>query len=416
MNWHGRLIHRKAPHLASVSHLKAFMKVIFTYFLLLGLFTIQAYGAAVAPSHIQEAFKKKYPGIIDPKWESESNDSWEANFEISDVKYRVDFTKDGDWIETEHDVIFEELPNEVRAAIVIKFKVEDIRDIEAVENPTHGEFYVVEFQQGSGKKDVLFNLEGKVLDPIQPPTEQGFFHHWVNEAKSDTELSKTGWGLVFKTLFNFLTIFVYAYLIYYRRHHDHKMLFLLLAFNLFLFPIFLSSSLVTAGFGFTIFALLALVRLRSEAFDKAEIAYLLGAISLTFVNTMMPTLVEIPSAFIILLTAYIADKPSVWQDGYHKIEVDYRIPEKERALDHEFLKKQIAAEYLVEVSQISINRVLKNEIRLTLMYRDLPQSKRSDLALIREEEREAAALEKRRLDEEKARLALEHKKPGPEVS
>lgn len=389
------------------------MKSFLAQLLLIGFLTIRAFGV---PTHIEEAFQKKYPEITEPKWESESNDSWEANFEINGEKYRVDFGKDGNWIETEHDVTFEQLPNEIRSAIEIKYRVEHIRGIEAVKNPTHGEFYVVEFQQGSGKKDVLFNLEGKVLDPIQPPTEKGFFHYWVNEAKSDTELSKTGWGLVFKTLFNFLTIFVYAYLVYYRRHHDHKMLFLLLAFNLFLFPIFLSSSLVTAGFGFTIFALLALVRLRSEAFDKAEIAYLLGAISLTFVNTMMPTLVEIPSAFIILLTAYIADKPSVWQDGYHKIEVDYRISEKEHALDHEFLKKQLAEEYLIEVSQIAIHRVAKNEIKLTLMYRDLPGKKRLELAGIREKEREVAALEKQKQEEELQRLSSGSAGSGPEPS
>ncbi len=389
------------------------MKSFLAQLLLIGFLTVRAFGV---PTHIEEAFQKKYPEITEPKWEPESNDSWEANFEINGVKYRVDFGEDGNWIETEHDVTFEQLPNEVRSAIEIKYRVKHIRDIEAVENPTHGEFYVVEFQQGSGKKDVLFNLEGKVLDPIQPPTEEGFFHYWVNEAKSDTELSKTGWGLVFKTLFNFLTIFIYAYLIYYRRHHDHKMLFLLLAFNLFLFPIFLSSSLVTAGFGFTIFALLALVRLRSEAFDKAEIAYLLGAISLTFVNTMMPTLVEIPSAFIILLTAYITDKPSVWQDGYHRIEVDYRIAEKEHALDHEFLKKQLAEEYLIEVSQIAIHRVVKNEIKLTVMYRDLPVKKRLELAGIREKEREVTALEKQKQEEELQRLSSGAAESGPESS
>ena len=151
------------------------------------------------------------------------------------------------------------------------------------------------------------------------------------------------------------------------------MLFLLLAFNLFLFPIFLSSSLVTAGFGFTIFALLALVRLRSEAFDKAEIAYLLGAISLTFVNTMMPAVADGFSAAIILLTALFADRPSVWRDSFQKIEVDYKISDKGLMLDQSYLREKLAQEYQVDVREITINRVFKNEVRLTLMYRDVPE-------------------------------------------
>ena len=389
------------------------MKSSLVLFLFLTLFTVRADGV---PDYIEEIFRKKYPEITQPKWEPESNDSWEANFEVDGIKYRVDFDSDGNWIETEHDITYDELPAEVRSVIEIKYNPNDIRDIEAVENPTHGKFYDVEFQQGVGKKDVMFNAKGKVLDPTQPPTEGGFFQHWVNQTKSDVELTRTGWALVHKALFNLLTIFVYAYMIYYRRHHDHKMLFLLLAFNLFLFPIFLSSSLVTAGFGFTIFALLALVRLRSEAFDKAEIAYLLGAISLTFVNTMMPTLVDIPSAFIILLTAYFADKPSVWHDGFHKLEVDYRISEKENALDHDYLKKQLGDEYLIEVKQIAIHRVSKNEIRLTLMYRDLPEDERSKLAAMKEKEREVEAREKLALEEERQRLRLANTPAGPQPS
>ena len=382
------------------------MKSLFAYLFLICLFTIPALGV---PKVIEEAFQKKFPEVTTKvKWVSESNGSWEANFDQEDIEYRVDFDSDGNWVETEHDTTFELLPAEVRSAIEIKYKVSQIRDIEACESPTHGKYFDVELQQGTEKKDVMFSPEGKVLDPAIPPTEKGFFHYWVSEAATDIELTKTGWALVYKTIFNFLTIFIYAYLIYYRRHHDHKMLFLLLAFNLFLYPIFLSSSLVTAGFGFTIFALLALVRLRSEAFNKAEIAYLLGAISLTFVNTMMPTLVDVPSAFIILLTAYVADKPSVWQDGYQKVELDYRIMEKEWTLDHDFLKKQIADEYLIEVRQISIHRVIKNEVRLTLMYRDLPGKKREELAVIRAAEREAALREK----EELKKASLEAQKPG----
>lgn len=101
----------------------------------------------------------------------------------------------------------------------------------------------------------------------------------------------------------------------------------------FLFPIFLSSSLVTAGFGFTILALLALVRLRSSPFDKAEISYLLAAISLTFVNTMLPAFVDIPAATGILLTAYFTDRPRLWHGTFQRIEVGYRMVEREQMLD-----------------------------------------------------------------------------------
>lgn len=371
------------------------------------LFTLGCLAALGVSPKAEETFTQKYPDVENVKWKEDSNGSWEAGFEVEGVKYRAEFNTDGEWVETEHKTTFSKLPPEVRSAIELKYNRGDIRDIEGVDSPTHGLFYDVEFQKGGEKMDVMFNLQGKVLDPANPPTQDGFFKYWVDQTKRDTPLTSTGWTLINKTLFNFLTIFIYAYVIYYRRHHDHKMLFLLLAFNLFLFPIFLSSSLVTAGFGFTIFALLALVRLRSEAFDKAEIAYLLGAISLTFVNTMLPTYVDVPSAALILLTAYLADKPSVWRDNFQKIEVDYRISEKEKMLDHSYLRKQLSEEYVIEVRELSINRVFKNEVRLTLMYRDLPEDKRVEMTAMREEERLAAIAEKQRLEEEKQRTLLE---------
>ncbi len=369
------------------------MRFLYFQFALLILCSLSAFGST---PNVEKTFKEKYPDVEAPRWKAESNGLWEAHFEIDGIKYRADFTTEGDWVETEHNLTFSQLPPEVRSAIELKFDPNDIRDIEGVESPTHGTFFDVEFQQGSEDVDVMFDPSGKILDPAKPPTEKGFFKSWVSEAKPETELSSSGISLIYKTIFNLLAIFIYAYVIYYRRHHDHKMLFLLLAFNLFLFPIFLSSSLVTAGFGFTIFALLALVRLRSEAFDKAEIAYLLGAISLTFVNTMLPTLVGIPSAFLILLTAFLADKRSVWRDSFQKVEIDYRISDKEKMLDQSYLRELLSNEFAIDVKEVSINRVFKNEIRLNVMYCKLPSAKRLELVAKIEQERETAIEEKQR--------------------
>jgi hypothetical protein len=381
------------------------MEILLRPLILLFLATVAVYGGTPV---IEKSFKEKYPDVEAPRWKSESDGGWEAQFSIKGIEYRADFDSEGNWLETEQDVSFSQLPNEVRSAIELKYDPNTIRDIEGVESPTHGFFFDVEFQVGAEKVDVMFDPTGKILDPAIPPTEKGFFKSWLNQTERETSLNKTGWTLITRALFNLLTIFIYAYLIYYRRHHDHKMLFLLFAFNLFLFPIFLSSSLVTAGFGFTIFALLALVRLRSEAFDKAEIAYLLGAISLTFVNTMMPITVDIPSALLILLTAFIVDRPSVWRDEFQKIEIDYRMNEKERMLDHSYLRKRISDDYLIDVSEITVNRVIKNEIRLTLTYRKLPSKQRADLVIEKEQEREQALLEKQRAEDLKQQALVDN--------
>lgn len=334
--------------------------------------TLSSLANLVVPDAVLDTFRQKYPDVTAPSWELDTNGSYEAHFRINDIKYRADFTKEGIWTETENNVDFNELPPDVRAAFLLKFSSEAFRSAEAVDSSTKGRFYDVEVFNGTSKVDVMFGEDGQILDPEVPIVEKGFLEYWVDQAAQDTPLIRQGGSLVYKIVFNLITIYLFAYVIYYRRHHDHKMLFLLLAFNLFLFPIFLSSSLVTAGFGFTIFALLALVRLRSEAFDKAEIAYLLGAISLTFVNTMMPMVADVLSATTILITALLADRPSVWRDSFQKIEVDYKLADKALMLDQSYLREKLAEEFQIDVREIAINRVFKNEIRLTLMYRDDP--------------------------------------------
>lgn len=349
------------------------MKILFAQLFLVPLLTVAALANLVPPDVILQAFRQKYPEGPEPTWEIDTNGSYEARFQVGGVKYRADFTKEGLWLETEHNIDFINLPPDVRSAYLLKYSREAFRTAEAVESPTKGVFYEIELFTGTSKIDVMFDGKGKILDPEIATVEKGFLEYWIDQAAQDTPLIRQGGSLFYKIAFNLVTIFLFAYVIYYRRHHDHKMLFLLLAFNLFLFPIFLSSSLVTAGFGFTIFALLALVRLRSQAFDKAEIAYLLGAISLTFVNTMMPVVADVFSAATILLTALIVDRPSVWRDSFQKIEVDYKLSEKEHMLDQTYLRSKLAEEYQVNVREITINRVLKNEVRLTLMYRDDPE-------------------------------------------
>ena len=335
--------------------------------------TSQALANEDPPEVVLEAFRTKYPEVTSPKWEIDSNGSWEASFRANDVKYRADFTPEGIWTETENNIDFNNLPNNVREAFLLKYKSEAFRDAEAVDSATRGVFYEIEVFTGTSKIDVIFDEDGQILNPENPVVEKGFFEYWMDQAGDSTPLVRKGWSLIYKIAFNLITIILFAYFIYYRRHHDHTMLYLLLAFNLFLFPIFLSSSLVTAGFGFTIFALLALVRLRSEAFDKTEISYLLGSISLTFINTMMPMGADVFAALTILGTAFIVDRSSIWRDSFQKIEVDYKITEKELMLDQKLLRARLSEEYQVDVCEITINKVVKNEVRLTMMYRDDPK-------------------------------------------
>lgn len=343
-------------------------------FLLFVILTGAVSVAGSAPFEVERAFAEQYPETTAEKWEVDSNGYWETRFKVGNLEYRADFTADGRWVESERSIKFEDLPDSVQRAIRLDFGDDEISEIEVVNHPDKGEFFDVEFKRSGKNLDVEYDAQGNRLDSLFADLTEplGSFSKGHSRPEDMSRL-----GLAFEFGFNAFTIFIYAWVIYYRRHHDHKMLFLLLGFNLFLFPIFLLSTSLTAGFGFTIFALLALVRMRSDTFSKTEVAYLLGAVALTFINAMVPARVEIVSSLIVLVTAWFGDHPRIWRDAYHSVKIRYRTKELDKMLDQEYLRQKIAEDFRVEVNDIEIERIGKNEIRLVVMYRDLPDVRKA---------------------------------------
>ncbi|MCB1231038.1 MAG: DUF4956 domain-containing protein [Verrucomicrobiae bacterium] len=330
--------------------------------------------AGAVPAVVEKAFSEKYPGATVEDWEVDVNGYWEADFELRGIDHRADFMEDGTWVETERNINFNELPDEVQRAVKLDFGNDEISEIEVVDHPRKGLFYDVEFKRPGKNLDIEYKEDGtraeSLIDELNEPVGS-----IAAVSKRPEEMGKIELAIEFG--FNTLTIFLYAWVIYYRRHHDHKMMFLLLGFNLFLFPIFLLSSSLTAGFGFTIFALLALVRMRSDTFSKTEIAYLLGAVALTFINAILPARVEYISSVIVLVTAYLGDHPRIWRDAYHTVAIRYRTKDVGTMLNQEHLRARISEDFKVEVNDIDIERIDKNEVRLVVLYRDLPDVRKA---------------------------------------
>lgn len=330
--------------------------------------------AFAVPDLVKEAFHKQYPGADgEIEWELDSNSYWEVGFELDGKKHRADYTHEAKWVETEVPIEFKDLPDAVQTAIRDEFGEADIAEIEKVESAERGAFFDVELKRSGKNYDVEYLETGEKAPPppvtlenatdilFQPIPELGA------GAVKPGEIGRL--ELLMEFGFNLFVIFIYAYVIYYRRHHDHKMLFLLLGFNLFLFPIFLLNSVLTAGIGFTIFALLALVRLRSDTFDKAEVAYLLGAVALTFINSILPARVEYVASLLVLATAWFADHPRIWRDAYQTAVMRLPLDDMGKMLDPEFLRKRIENEFGVIVNDVEILRVERKRVALKVMYR-----------------------------------------------
>ncbi len=115
------------------------------------------------PQAVQANFERMYPGEKDPDWHVDSHGYYEAKFKIDGIRYRADYTKDGEWYETETNIKVKELPKAIRKVIKKQFSYYEIEEVEKVQHHSKGLFYDVEFKRPGKNKDVEFKEDGSIL-------------------------------------------------------------------------------------------------------------------------------------------------------------------------------------------------------------------------------------------------------------
>ena len=129
---------------------------------------------------------------------------------------------------------------------------------------------------------------------------------------------------------NLVAATVLIYGIYFQRHRRRDLVLGYLAFNVSLFAVAAalgSSSPLNVGVGFGLFAVLSIVRLRSDEATQAEIGYTMVSLVLGLLNGLPGLQFEIKLLFTLLLvsTMYVADHPALLPPERHlrfKVELD----------------------------------------------------------------------------------------------
>ncbi len=137
------------------------MKKVITLMTLLVGFAI-AVSAQAPPANVQSAFKAKFPNGKTVKWEKENANEWEAEFKQHGVEYSANFSNEGVWKETEHEMKASGLPSAVQSTLNREFPGFKVEEAEKVETP---EFigYEVEIKNGGEVMEVVLNKSGKII-------------------------------------------------------------------------------------------------------------------------------------------------------------------------------------------------------------------------------------------------------------
>ena len=144
------------------------MKNSIIFVIALHLMTLTVYGQKKeVPGLVKKAFEQRVPNPKSVEWEFNSEDKlWEVEYKIGKEEFTSAFDENGKWVETEKEMKFSKLPEQVKATIKADYSQYKVDEVEYVESPD-GIFYEIKAELVKDKKElefeILISLDGKVI-------------------------------------------------------------------------------------------------------------------------------------------------------------------------------------------------------------------------------------------------------------
>lgn len=115
---------------------------------------------------VVNAFKSKYPNAKRIEWETKSGYKV-ADFHLDSKEVEAWFDTKGEWIMTETDIPYSELPqavqNSFKASTYGNWRIDDVDKLERSNTET---IYVIEVEQGNKETDLYYSEDGTLIKEI----------------------------------------------------------------------------------------------------------------------------------------------------------------------------------------------------------------------------------------------------------
>ncbi len=116
------------------------------------------------PTMVKQSFSKKFPLADQVRWTKEDSATFEAEFKLNGKEMSANFDEKGIWFETEAEITEEQLPDTIKAALLIHFKDYIIQETTTVEEPGKSLKYEIGINKDKEKLEVIFTVDGQLLD------------------------------------------------------------------------------------------------------------------------------------------------------------------------------------------------------------------------------------------------------------
>ncbi|PKD20362.1 hypothetical protein APR41_13870 [Salegentibacter salinarum] len=112
------------------------------------------------PSVVLNGFTEEFPDAKGVEWEIKA-DFYEADFDLANVDYEAVINTDGSLVRYKYEIVYDELPEAVKATITADYdqtKIDDIEVLKISENT----YYQIEFDEEPTDVKVIFGKTGEV--------------------------------------------------------------------------------------------------------------------------------------------------------------------------------------------------------------------------------------------------------------
>lgn len=176
-------------------------------------------------------------------------------------------------------------------------------------------------------------------------------------------------GFLTRLFIDLVAVALFAWLMYLRRHRRRDLFLVYSIFNIGVFVVLavIATRHISVGIGFGLFAILSIIRLRSEPFDNVELAYFFTALALAIVNGFEQDdygVIVLLNA-VVIVAIFFLDHPV-----FHTTTRSRRVMLDEVQTDAEALRAMLAERFGVEIVDLTINEIdyVRETTSITLRY------------------------------------------------
>ncbi len=112
------------------------------------------------------AFNTRYPDAKRVEWESKKGFRV-ADFMLDAKETEAWFDTNGNWLLTETDLLFSELPTDVQTEFVVSlYGTWRVEDVDVLTRPDAAMVYVIEVEKGEQEVDIYYTEDGTLLREV----------------------------------------------------------------------------------------------------------------------------------------------------------------------------------------------------------------------------------------------------------